>query len=118
MCTLFSRINQWRCTGLIFAGTSQGFLRSTDTGVHWAESLQSLAKTQVHAVFVDFRTPTTVYVGTAVGVLKQNTGSLFAFTAKFERTLYEAGGQSWPDINNISSFRNGLNSALRSRLAQ
>lgn len=58
--------------GLIFAGTSQGFLRSTDTGAHWAESLQSLAKTQVHAVFVDFRTPTTVYVGTAVGVLRSN----------------------------------------------
>jgi hypothetical protein len=32
--------------------------------------------------------------------------------------LYEAGGQSWPDVNKISSFRNGLNSALRSRLAQ
>jgi len=58
--------------GLIFAGTSQGFLRSTDTGAHWAESLQSLAKTQVHAVFVDFRTPTTVYVGTGVGVLRSD----------------------------------------------
>lgn len=58
--------------GLIFAGTSQGFLRSTDTGMHWAESLQSLAKTQVHAVFVDFRTPTTVYVGTDVGVLRSD----------------------------------------------
>jgi photosystem II stability/assembly factor-like uncharacterized protein len=58
--------------GLIFAGTSQGFLRSTDTGAHWAESLQSLAKTQVHAVFVDFRTPTTLYVGTDVGVLRSD----------------------------------------------
>jgi len=32
--------------------------------------------------------------------------------------LYEVDGQSWPDVNKISSFRNGLNSALRSRLAQ
>ncbi|PMD15798.1 hypothetical protein NA56DRAFT_673598 [Hyaloscypha hepaticicola] len=50
--------------------------------------------------------------------LKQGTDSLPVFTAKFERTLYEAGGQSWPDINKISSFRNSLNSTLRSRLAQ
>ena len=32
--------------------------------------------------------------------------------------LYKAGGQAWPDVNKISNFRNGLNSALRSRLAQ
>ena len=50
--------------------------------------------------------------------LKQGTDSLPAFTAKFERTLYEAGGQAWPDVNKITNFRNGLNSALRSRLAQ
>ena len=41
-----------------------------------------------------------------------------AYIAKFERTLYEANGQGWPDVNKISSFRNGLNSAIRSRLAQ
>ena len=50
--------------------------------------------------------------------LKQGNDSLPAFIARFERTLYEAGGQSWPDINKISSFRNGLNSTIRSRLAQ
>jgi hypothetical protein len=50
--------------------------------------------------------------------LKQGNDTLPAYIAKFERTLYEAGGQSWPDVNKISSFRNGLNSALRSRLAQ
>jgi hypothetical protein len=50
--------------------------------------------------------------------LRQGTDSLPAFIAKFERTLYEAGGQAWPDVNKISNFRNGLNSALRSRLAQ
>ena len=49
--------------------------------------------------------------------LRQGTDSLPAFIAKFERTLYEAGGQAWPDVNKISNFRNGLNSALRSRLA-
>jgi hypothetical protein len=50
--------------------------------------------------------------------LKQGNDSLPVYIAKFERTLYEAGGQSWPDVNKISSFRNGLNSAIRSRLAQ
>jgi hypothetical protein len=50
--------------------------------------------------------------------LRQGNDSLSAYIAKFERTLYEANGQSWPDVNKISSFRNGLNSAIRSRLAQ
>jgi hypothetical protein len=49
--------------------------------------------------------------------LCQGNDSLPAYIAKFERTLYEANSQSWPDINKISSFRNGLNSAIRSRLA-
>jgi hypothetical protein len=50
--------------------------------------------------------------------LKQGTDSLHAYMAKFERTLYEARGQDWPDVNKISTFRNGLNSTLRNRLAQ
>jgi hypothetical protein len=49
--------------------------------------------------------------------LCQGNNSLPAYIAKFEYTLYEANGQSWPDINKISSFRNSLNSAIRSRLA-
>lgn len=50
--------------------------------------------------------------------LKQTTDSLHAYVAKFERILYEARGQDWPDVNKISTFRNGLNSTLRNRLAQ
>jgi Retrotransposon gag protein len=50
--------------------------------------------------------------------LRQGNDSLPAYIAKFERTLYEAGGQSWNDVNKISSFRNGLNASIRSRLAQ
>jgi hypothetical protein len=50
--------------------------------------------------------------------LRQGNDSLPTYIAKFERTLYEANGQSWPDVNKISSFRNGLNSAIRSRLAE
>ncbi|QSZ33865.1 hypothetical protein DSL72_005438 [Monilinia vaccinii-corymbosi] len=50
--------------------------------------------------------------------LKQGTDSLHTYIAKFERTLYEARGQSWPDSNKISTFRNGLNSTLRNRLSQ
>jgi hypothetical protein len=50
--------------------------------------------------------------------LKQGTDSLHAYIAKFKRILYEARGQDWPDVNKISTFRNGLNSMLRNRLAQ
>jgi hypothetical protein len=50
--------------------------------------------------------------------LKQGTDSLHAYIAKFERILYEAHGQDWPDVNKISTFRNGLNSTLQNRLAQ
>lgn len=50
--------------------------------------------------------------------LKQGTDSIPTYTAKFERVLYEARGQNWPDVNKISTFRNGLNSTIRGRLAQ
>jgi hypothetical protein len=50
--------------------------------------------------------------------MRQGTDSLHAYMAKFERVLYEARGQDWPDVNKISTFRNGLNSTIRSRLSQ
>lgn len=50
--------------------------------------------------------------------LKQGTDSISVYIAKFERILYEARGQDWPDVNKISTFRNGLNSTIRARLAQ
>jgi Retrotransposon gag protein len=50
--------------------------------------------------------------------LKQGSDSIITYIAKFERTLFEAQGQDWPDINKISSFRNGLSPTIRSRLTQ
>lgn len=50
--------------------------------------------------------------------VKQGTDSLASYVAKFERVLYEARGQNWPDVNKISIFRNGLSTTMRSRLAQ
>lgn len=50
--------------------------------------------------------------------LKQGTDSIPTYIAKFERVLYEASGQDWPDINKISVFRNGLSSTVRNRLNQ
>jgi hypothetical protein len=50
--------------------------------------------------------------------LRQGTDSIPAYISKFERVLYEARGQDWPDINKISIFRNGLSSAIRNRLSQ
>lgn len=48
----------------------------------------------------------------------QGTDSLPAYIAKFERLLYEAGGQDWPEATKISSFRKGLSEKLRLRLFQ
>jgi hypothetical protein len=51
--------------------------------------------------------------------VKQGPNDLIlAYIAKFERILYEAHGQDWPDVNKISIFRNSLTSILRTRLAQ
>jgi hypothetical protein len=49
--------------------------------------------------------------------LKQGTNSIPAYIAKFEQVLYEARGQNWPDVNKISTFRNGLSQIIRSCLA-
>ena len=40
--------------------------------------------------------------------IKQGTDTVPVYIAKFERVLYEARGQNWPDVNNISTFRNRL----------
>lgn len=50
--------------------------------------------------------------------LRQDTDSVAAFVAKFERVLYEAQGQDWPDVTKISTFRKGLNNNIRNRLNQ
>jgi hypothetical protein len=40
-----------------------------------------------------------------------------AYIAKFERLLFEAKGQDWPDANKIITFRSGLSSSLRKSLS-
>ena len=50
--------------------------------------------------------------------LRQGTDSIPVYISKFERVLYEARGQDWPDINKISIFRNGLSPTVRNRLSQ
>ena len=51
--------------------------------------------------------------------LKQSpNNSVAAYIAKFERVLYEARGQDWPDTSKISTFRQGLNSLIQNCLAQ
>ena len=44
--------------------------------------------------------------------LKQGLESIPNYIAKFERVLYKAKGQDWPDVNKISTFRNGLSSTI------
>ena len=50
--------------------------------------------------------------------LRQGRDSAPTYISKFERILYVARGQNWPDINKISIFRNGLNSTIRDRLSE
>ncbi len=50
--------------------------------------------------------------------LRQGTDLVPLYISKFERVLYEARGQDWPDINKVSVFQNGLNSTIRGRLNQ
>ena len=53
-----------------------------------------------------------------LAVKQESNESLTAYIAKFERILYEARGQDWPDVTKISTFRKGLNSTIRNRLSQ
>jgi hypothetical protein len=50
--------------------------------------------------------------------IKQGTDSLYTYVARFERTLYEAHGQQWPESNKITYFRQGLSGTLKNRLNQ
>ena len=50
--------------------------------------------------------------------IKQGSDSIPTYIAKFERVLYEACGQDWPDVNKVSAFRNGLSPVVRNRLRQ
>ena len=50
--------------------------------------------------------------------IKQGDDSLRSYIAKFERLLYKANAQDWPDVTKISTFRNGLGSTIRNRLSQ
>ncbi len=59
-------------SSFVYAGTNKGFFRSVDSGAHWAQSQESLARVAVHAVFVDFQQPSTIYAGTSLGVLQSS----------------------------------------------
>ena len=48
--------------------------------------------------------------------ISQGADTLATYVAKFERSLWEARGQSWPDANKIALFSHGLNSAMKNRL--
>lgn len=65
--------------GLIFAGTNHGFFFSQDAGAHWTSSQESLVGTNVRVIYVDFHKPTTLFVGTDVGVLRSdNSGQIWS----------------------------------------
>ena len=50
--------------------------------------------------------------------IKQGTNSLYAYMAKFKRVLYKAKGYNYPDVNKISTFKNGLYPAICNCLSQ
>jgi hypothetical protein len=53
----------------------------------------------------------------ALHAVKQGDQPLPAYIAKFERLLFEAKGQDWPDANKTITFRSGLSSSLRKSLS-
>ena len=61
-------------TGLVYAGTQQGIFRSTDDGVHWAESGQVLQGVPIEHILIDYRSTnaSTLYVGTRFGVFRSD----------------------------------------------
>ncbi len=58
--------------GLVYAGANHGFFRSTDSGLHWTPSEESLSGTSIRAILVDFRYPSTIYIGTGVGAFRSD----------------------------------------------
>jgi ligand-binding sensor domain-containing protein len=58
--------------GLVYAGANQGFFRSTDSGIHWMPSKESLSGTSIRAILVDFHYPSTVYIGTDAGAFRSD----------------------------------------------
>ncbi|WP_176728809.1 hypothetical protein [Thermogemmatispora onikobensis] len=57
---------------LVFAGTDQGIFLSHNGGASWQRSKEGLARVSVRAILIDFRSPTTLYLGTSIGVLRSN----------------------------------------------
>ena len=58
--------------GLVYAGANHGFFRSTDSGIHWMLSEESLSGISIRAILVDFRYPSTVYIGTGAGAFRSD----------------------------------------------
>ena len=50
--------------------------------------------------------------------IKQGTDSIYTYLAKFERVLYKAKGQDYPDVVKINYLFNGLSQTLKDRLSQ
>jgi photosystem II stability/assembly factor-like uncharacterized protein len=57
-------------SALVYAGTAGGFFLSHDDGAHWERSQETLARVAIRAMQVDFRAPTTLYIGTSIGVFR------------------------------------------------
>lgn len=64
--------------GLIFAGTSNGFFRSEDAGMHWTTDSNALVGVKILQILIDFRSNnvTTLYVGTNVGAFRSDDNGL------------------------------------------
>jgi ligand-binding sensor domain-containing protein len=58
--------------GLVFAGTNHGIYHSPDSGSHWIGGDEALIGTSIHAILIDFRSATTIYIGTDIGALRSD----------------------------------------------
>jgi len=67
---------------------------------------------------VHFNPNKTREAATKLMSIKQGADSIYAYLAKFERVLYEAKGQDYPDVVKINYLFNGLSQTLKDRLSQ
>jgi photosystem II stability/assembly factor-like uncharacterized protein len=58
--------------GLVFAGTNHGIYHSPDSGSHWIGGDEALIGTRIHSILIDFRSATTIYIGTDIGALRSD----------------------------------------------
>ena len=67
----------WETPSTLYAGTSNGVFKSTDSGESWTRTSNGLTNKHVFTLAIDPHTPTTIYAGARdYGVFKSTDGGM------------------------------------------